>query len=81
MVVISLKTVTVKKVIKTMKKMKLKKSCGRDGISQECLLTGMNVIAIPLTHIINTSILAGEVPKHWKEANVNVLLTFVLLGD
>jgi hypothetical protein len=36
-----------------MKKMKMKKSSGRDGISQACLLSGMTVLAIPLTHIIN----------------------------
>ena len=54
--------------------MKMKKSCGRDGISQACLLSGMTVLAIPLTHIINSSITAGEVPAHWKEAIVIPIL-------
>ncbi len=49
----SLKTVSIKTVIKTMKKMKMKKSSGRDGISQACQLSGMTVLAIPLTHIIS----------------------------
>ena len=34
----------------------------------------MNVIAVPLTHIINASIVAGEVPAHWKEAIVVPIL-------
>jgi hypothetical protein len=70
----SLKTVSIKNVIKTMKKMKMKKSSGRDGISQACLLSGMTVLAIPLTHIINSSITAGKVPAHWKEAIVVPIL-------
>ena len=61
--------------------MKLKKSCGRDGISQECLLIGVNVIAIPLTHIINTSITSGVVPPHWKEAIVVPILKKGLKTD
>ena len=70
----TLKTVTVKTVTKIMKKMKKKKSSGTDGITQECLLLGVNVLAIPLTHIINTSIMAGEVPEPWKEAIVVPIL-------
>ena len=34
----------------------------------------MNVIAIPLTHIFNASILSGVVPSHWKEAIVIPIL-------
>ena len=47
----SLKTVTVKTVTKAMKDMKKKKSAGMDGITQKCLLNGVDVLAIPLTHI------------------------------
>ena len=50
-----LKTVSVKTVTKIMKKMKKKKSAGTDGVTQECLLMGVDVVAEPLTHIINTS--------------------------
>ena len=70
----SLKTVSVKAVTKIMKKMKKKKSSGTDGVTQECLLTGSDVLAVPLTHIINTSIRSGEVPAHWKEAIVVPIL-------
>ena len=45
-----------------------------DGITQECLLNGVNVLRVPLTHIINASILAGKVPAHWKEAIVVPIL-------
>ena len=41
---------------------------------KECLLLGMDVIAIPLTHIINASIVAGEVPNLRKEAIVVPIL-------
>ena len=50
--------------------MKKKKSSGTDGVTQECLLNGVNTLAIPLTHIINASISSGIVPEHWKEAVV-----------
>ena len=34
----------------------------------------MEVLAEPLTHIINTSITSGIVPEHWKEAVVVPIL-------
>ena len=53
----TLKTVTEKTVKKVMKDMRKKKSAGHDNISQECLLLGKNVLATPLTRIINSSII------------------------
>ena len=50
----SIRQVTVKEVRKIMKNMSKKKSKGNDGISQECLLLGLDVLAAPLTKIINT---------------------------
>ena len=70
----SLKTVSVKTVLKVMKKMKRKKSAGLDGVTQDCLLIGMDVLAVPLTHIINTSIAQAKVPDCWKEAIVIPIL-------
>ena len=70
----SLKTVSVKTVLKVMKKMKRKKSAGLDGVTQDCLLIGMDVLAVPLTHIINTSITQAKVPDCWKEAIVIPIL-------
>ena len=57
-----------------MDKMKRKKSAGPDGLTQERLLLGKEVMVIPLTHIINTSITSGTVPKDWKEATVIPIL-------
>ena len=52
----SLKQVTEQKVQKTMKSLKQKRSAGRDGLSQENLILGSEVLCIPLARIINTSI-------------------------
>ena len=66
----SLKSVTTKMVTKIMKQMSKKKSKGNDGISQECLLQGLEVLAAPLTYVINNSIATGVFPDQWKEAIV-----------
>ena len=66
----SLKTVQVQDVLKIMKQLKTKKSAGFDGISAEILKLGAEVLAVPLTHIINTSIVSGVFPTNWKEAKV-----------
>jgi hypothetical protein len=70
----SLKQVTVKTVTKIIKAMSKKKSKGNDGISQECLLLGTEVLAGPLTKIINTSIKHGHFPDQWKETIVVPIL-------
>ena len=57
-------TVSEKTVLKAMKKMKNKKSSGKDGVSQECRLLGSEVLAIPLTRInkkIHTAVWAKHV--------------------
>ena len=54
--------------------MQNKKSAGADEISQECLLLGKDVLAEPLTAIINRSIITGIVPEMWKEAVVIPIL-------
>ena len=51
---LQIKPVSVKTVEKTMKKMAKKKSKGRDNISQECLILGLEALAAPLTEIIIT---------------------------
>ncbi len=69
-----LKQVSVKEVHKIMKNMSKKKSKGIDGVSQECLLLGLDVLAAPLTKIINNSITSGKFPDQWKEAIVVPIL-------
>ena len=51
-----------------------KKSSGKDGVTQEYLLLGKDVIAIPLTRIINASISSGKFPDQWKESTVCPIL-------
>ena len=57
-----------------MAEMKKKKSSGKDGLSQECLLLGKEVLVAPITRLINSSIAAGKFPEDWKEAVVTPLL-------
>ena len=66
----SLRTVTEEQIKKTMDQMKKKKSAGQDGISQESLLLGAEVLAIPLTRVINASIESGIFTGEWKEGVV-----------
>ena len=51
-----------------------KKSKGKDGIPQDCLLLGQDVIAAPLTDVINSSITSGAFPTQWKDAIVVPIL-------
>ena len=69
-----LKPVSESTVKKAMKNMQKKKSSGKDGVSQECLLLGKDVLTIPLTRIINSSITSGTFPEEWKESIVCPIL-------
>ena len=55
----SLKPVTEKTVKKAMHAMKKKKSAGRDGISQECLLIGKDIIKIFLQELSTAQSIQG----------------------
>ena len=55
------------------KKMKSKSSSGFDNISNKLIKTVKEVIAAPITEIINSSILQGKVPDQWKLAKVILL--------
>ena len=70
----TLKTVTERRVVEVMGEMKKKKSSGIDGIGQDLLLMGADVIAVPLTRVINSSIAKGTFPTEWKKAMVTPLL-------
>ena len=65
-----LKTVSEKEVLKILKTMKQKRSYGVDGISSEVLKLGAEVLVVPLTYIINFSIVTGKYPTNWKLAKV-----------
>ena len=70
----SLKPVDVQDVLKVLKDLKKKTSCGLDGVSSELLKECKEEIAGPLTIIINRSICSGVFPKDWKIAKIAPLL-------
>jgi Reverse transcriptase (RNA-dependent DNA polymerase) len=69
-----LRTVSEQTVKKAIGKLKNKKSSGIDGLSTDLLKTAREVLAVPLTLIINTSIRTGVFPAPWKKAKVKPLL-------
>ena len=60
------KTVTVQQVCKLLESLKRKKASGLDDIPAYLLKDCANVIAKPLTHIINSSLTTGVFPTDWK---------------
>ena len=64
---------TKEEVLKILKELKAKKSAGLDGISSELLKLGAEALALPLTHIINTSIATGQFPTQWKKGKITPL--------
>jgi len=62
--------VPVDKVQKQLSSLNITKSVGCDGISARFLKEAAEVIAIPLTHIINLSLKTGKVPRDFKTARV-----------
>ena len=70
----SLKPVDVQDVLKVLKDLKKKTSCGLDGLSSEMLKECKEELAGPLTIIINRSICSGVFPKDWKIAKIAPLL-------
>ena len=61
-----LKTVNAYVVNKILKDLKAKRSYGHDGITSEILKLGADVLKVPLTYIVNTSIKDSEYPSYWK---------------
>ena len=59
-----LKTVHESEVLKMIKSLKSKKSYGHDGITSAMLKLGAEVLVVPLTYIINSSILTGKYPTY-----------------
>ena len=57
-------------VEKALKKMKKKKSSGVDGLGQDQLVMGSNIISSVLTSIFNKSIDEGEFPQAWKRVQI-----------
>ena len=66
----SLKTVSETQVLKAIKSLKNKSSSGVDMISPKIVKMAAEVIKIPLTAIINSSIVQGVFPESWKWAKI-----------
>ena len=64
------KTVNEKQIIEAIKKSKPSKCSDVSGISPYMLKLAPEILAIPLTYIINKVILEGVIPKCWKVARV-----------
>ena len=56
--------------MKILKSLKTKQSFGCDGITLEILKLGVNVLVVPLTYIVNYSILTGKYPSRWKISKI-----------
>ena len=66
----TLKTVTKEQVKRMMAEMKKKKSSGLDGIGQDLLLMGTDMIRTPLTRVTNNSTENDTFPTELKKAIV-----------
>ena len=66
--------ITINEVRDALKKIKIKKSAGPDGLDPHLLQIAAEIIAEPLTHIFNLTIENGQILKIWKAANVVPLL-------
>ena len=60
-------------VVKHLSSLNVSKATGQDGISARFIKDASGVIAKPITHIINLSLVKGEVPNDFKIAKVNPL--------
>ena len=62
----NLKTVSEQIVQKILRQFKPKKSCRIDSITSEILKIGSEVLVVPLTYIINYSIVTGKYPTNYR---------------
>lgn len=62
--------VTEQHVEKKLKQLKRSKAAGIDNIPPGILKDCSSVVRKPLAHIINMSLITGEIPQEWKEAKV-----------
>ena len=67
----SLSQVTEDEVRKAIRRLKPKKSSGLDFVPPTIIKLAENVIATPLTWVINSSLASGEFPSCWKTAKVS----------
>ena len=70
LIVIFFSIVTESKVLNYLTSLGTKKATGLDGIPSRFVKDGSSVIVSPLTHIINLSLIQGQVPDDLKTARV-----------
>ena len=61
----SFKTVAETRVLKIIRNLSNKNSFGTDGISSKVLKAAADVLAAPITFIVNTSLTSGVYPTRW----------------
>ena len=65
--------ITPEMVLKNLKKLKIHKSAGPDGIHPRCLKETAEALCIPLATIFNKSLQEEQVPQEWKDAHITAL--------
>ena len=65
-----LKPLEEEEVVKIMKNQQPKRSCGIDTIDNKVVKTCHQELGIPMTQIINKSIMEGKVPQLYKQARI-----------
>ena len=68
--VFSFKEISIDFTKKEIQKLQASKSTGLDGINIKLLKDAAEVVAGPLTHIMNASLKSGTVPSMWKKARI-----------
>ncbi len=69
----NLTEVSQDQVFEELKGIKCSKATGLDGLNARLLKSACREIALPITHIINLSIMTGVFPNSWKQAKVTPL--------
>jgi hypothetical protein len=65
--------VRVARIAKVIKALNAREALGTDGIPVSVLKKGVECLASPLAHLVNTSFLTGKIPDIFKDAKVHPL--------
>lgn len=61
---------SVETVFKELLTLNIKKACGSDGIPTRLLKEAATILAQPLSHLLTSSVMDGELPLQWKTTNI-----------
>lgn len=62
--------ITEKEVTQEIKKLKLEKSPGPDGITNEAIKVAWPLLTLPLLHLFNLILKTAEIPSQWAESEI-----------